>query len=492
MIEFDASISNPPFEDITNRKKTPHKLWIDFTHEIFRVLKVGGEMGQISPNSFLSPSSKILPYLLNNDTKYLGLDTEKFFNVNSTFADYVIKKGKSGINTTFIERDGSLSSLFLDKSIYYLPSDFCAIAASIHKKVMFNPNISKLNVKFDYVTCHNVLLKDANSTISRTMTSAHQFPIFHTNPQIWYSSIRQSFAGDKKVMWTRSGYTKPFYDDGVYGTTDMGYYVSVPDDQSGLALSHNLNSILIKYIFDTAKWSGFGNELVFKNLPVIPLTRMTDSEIFKYFSLTAEEIAYVVNFKANKKSKKTIQTLVTITDRSKSRVRQTAEIFTCDELADRLIDRMDIKIFTDPSMKILEPAAGNGQLVLSILRKMRDCGRNDWAHILQHQLYICEYMKDNVEEMLDRLSEFTGLDVRSLKHNIIWSDFLKFIKNEITYQDWTKYRYNNDQSDRIIKVIDDKELAWQAQGFTGLGSPKVPKVKKTKPVKEPISNPLFS
>ena len=457
MISFDASVSNPPFEDITNRKKTPHKLWIDFTHTIFKLLKSDGEMGQISPNSFLSPSSKVLPYFLNNDTIYLGLDTEKFFNVNSTFADYVIKKGKSGIKTSIIERDGSSSTMLLDKSISYLPSDFCAIATSIHKKVIFNSNITKLGVKYDYVTCHNILLKNVNSTISRTITPTHQYPIFHTNPQIWYSSIKQPFAGNKKVMWTRSGYTKPFYDDGVYGTTDMGYYVNVPDDQSGLALAHNLNSLLIKYILETAKWSGFGNEMVFKNLPELPLRKMTDDEIFKHFSLTEEEISYVVNFKSNKKSKKTIQTLDTVTDRSKSRVRQTAEVFTCDELADILVSQMDVSLFTDPTKKILEPSAGNGQLVLAILRRMKSLGRTDWEHILQQQLYICEYMKDNVEEMLDRLSAYTNLNVRLLNHNIVWADFLKFVNNKITYEDWNDNRYTNLQYDRIINIMTPNE-----------------------------------
>jgi len=457
MIAFDASVSNPPFEDITNRKKTPHKLWIDFTHQIFKLLTPTGEMGQISPNSFLSPSSKVLPYFLSNDTKYLGLDTEKFFNVNSTFADYVIKKGKTGVKTSIIERDSSSSTMLLDKTIAYLPSDFCAIATSIHKKVMFNSKIPKLDVKYDYVTCHNILLKNVNSTISRIVTPTHQYPIFHTNPQIWYSSIRQPFSGNKKVMWTRSGYTKPFYDDGVYGTTDMGYYVNVTDDQSGLALAHNLNSLLIKYILETAKWSGFGNEMVFKNLPELPLHKMTDDEIFKHFSLTEEEITYVVNFKANKKNKKTTQTLTTVTNRSKSRVRQTAEVFTCDELADRLVSQMDVSIFTDPTKKILEPSAGNGQLVLAILRRMKALGRSDWTHILENQLYICEYMKDNVEEMLDRLSDFTNLNVRLMEHNIVWADFLKFVSNKITHQTWSDNRYINTQSERMIYALTEEE-----------------------------------
>ena len=34
-------------------------------------------------------------------------------------------------------------------------------------------------------------------------------------------------------MWTRSGYTKIFYDKGTMGITDMGYYVLVDSDSEG-------------------------------------------------------------------------------------------------------------------------------------------------------------------------------------------------------------------------------------------------------------------
>jgi Holliday junction resolvase-like predicted endonuclease len=197
--------------------------------------------------------------------------------------------------------------------------------------------------------------------------------------------------------------------------------------------------------------------MVFKNLPELPLRKMTDDEIFKHFSLTEEEISYVVNFKSNKKNKKTTQTLSTVTDRSKSRVRQTAEVFTCDELADRLVSQIDLSLFTDPTKKILEPSAGNGQLVLAILRRMKSLGRTDWEHILQQQLYICEYMKDNVEEMLDRLSAYTNLNVRLLNHNIVWADFLKFVNNKITYEDWNDNRYTNLQDSRIINIMTPNE-----------------------------------
>lgn len=98
-------------------------------------------------------------------------------------------------------------------------------------------------------------------------------------------------------MWSRSGYTKPFYDNGVYGGTDMIYYVLVDDDIIGKNLENNLNTKLMKYLFKTAKWSGFGNEKVFCALPNLPTDcAMSNLQMYELFNLTKEEQSYVESY----------------------------------------------------------------------------------------------------------------------------------------------------------------------------------------------------
>jgi hypothetical protein len=427
-MKFDLIVSNPPFEDSKKRKKTPHKLWIDFTHKEFSLLKEGGELAQISPSSFLSPSSRILPYFTNYWTKNLNLDTSNFFNVGSTFADYNIIKTKLSIPkpTSVIENSGNKCSLNFSKNTYYLPNDLCSIAVEIHNKVMFN-NLKKMKVLFDYVTCHNILLKVNPSTLSKIQTPIHSHPVFHTNPQIWFSSVKQDFSNKKKVMWTRSGYTLPFYDDGKYGCTDMGYYVLVGSDIEGHNLVNNLNTSLFKYILSTARWSGFGNELIFKNLPELPVNKsLSDSAMFQLFGITQKEQDYIYHYFISKKTKNKNKNTNGGKIRDIDRVKVTAEVFTSDELANRLVSQIDVVNFTDPSKKILEPSGGNGQLVLAVLRKMKDLGRNDWKHIINNQLYVCDLMKDNVNEMIHRISDFTGLYVDQMNHNIVCADALRY------------------------------------------------------------------
>ena len=295
-MQFDVIATNPPFQDSTNKKKTQHKLWIDFTQKTFSEwLKPGGVLLQVSPSSFLSPSNKILKIFQSKAVKYLHLDTKTYFpKVGSTFADYMIRNQSDDEKTEIVTEAGIFYQK-IDSCVFYLPIDVCKESLSIHRKVIFDQK-ERLNVKYDYVTCHNVNILRKTDIISKTKDDEYVHPILHTNKQIWYSKIRQDWANKKKVMWSRSGYTKPFYDDGILGGTDMAYYVPVSSDECGENLVHNLNSKLIRYILTTAKWSGFGNEKVFCRLPNLPTDRkMSDAEIYLLFGLTNKEREYVEN-----------------------------------------------------------------------------------------------------------------------------------------------------------------------------------------------------
>jgi hypothetical protein len=295
---IDIVFVNPPFENKLTKNKTQHKLWIDFTLKTFeKWLKKDGYLYQISPSSFVSPSSKIFTLFKQKKVEKLQLHQEKYFpTVNSSISWYIIQNTDDNTYHTLINDN---TQLLINDTLLYLPNDFNLTSLSIHKKVMFD-TLDKLTIQYDYVTCHNnIILKskrnNVHSSLSREKTETHIYPVFHTNKQIWWSEIKQDLANKKKVMWTRSGYTKPFYDNGLYGVTDLAYYVLVDDDEEGINLNSVLNSPLFTYIFKTAKWSGFGNEKVFNAIPKLPNKKYTDIELYTYFNLTNEEIQYITN-----------------------------------------------------------------------------------------------------------------------------------------------------------------------------------------------------
>ena len=297
-MKFDLILTNPPFQDKVNRKKTPHKLWIDFTLSVFsRLIKPGGSLVQVSPASYASPSNRVLSLMGEHQTHVLRVGTEHHFpEVGSTFSDYWIEKSPNDERTTRVITNQDDFSIELNSEIFYLPNDISKYSLSIHQKVMF-ANLPRLTVEWDYVSAHNIRRYDPIPSLVETQDETHPYPVFHTNRSTWYSSIRQEWADHLKVMWTRSGYTLPFFDSGELGGTDMVYFTRVASHDEGKALAANMNSKLMKYIYRTAKWSGFGNERVFAALPDLPRERpMSDVELFDYFDLTREEMNYVEQF----------------------------------------------------------------------------------------------------------------------------------------------------------------------------------------------------
>lgn len=294
-MKFDVILTNPPFQDTERRNTTPHKLWIDFTRVVFdRFLADDGALCQVSPASFGSPSNKVLDLMKGHETAHVRFDTGAHFpTVASTFADYLIYKRPSRRTPTRFIEQGQSFDVLLDRELFYLPNDLGPEALSIHRKVIFHPK-EKLRVERDYVTCHNVLLRRSD-TLSKVETERHVHPVFHTNRQVWFSSVQQEWATKKKVLWTRSGYTKPFYDPGTLGGTDMVYFVVVDSDEAGKALEHNLNTAVMRYLYQTARWSGFGNEKVFTAFPDLPADRkLSDNEMFEMFRLSKKEVSYVL------------------------------------------------------------------------------------------------------------------------------------------------------------------------------------------------------
>jgi hypothetical protein len=256
-------VGNPPFQNRKKAGKTQHKVWIKFTTAMLEQMSDGDSLLWVSPQSWGSPSNKVLKVFKDNEVRYLNLDTGAYFpEVGSSFSDYLITKGESSAATPITFGNQTFSCHF-DAGLVYVPADISPLSLSIHRKVMFSQH-AKLPVKYDYVTCHNVIrhakknhskkidalteklerlkqdtgvaekilqkaterlcvlqAKQVDVSLSETATPTHANPVLHTNNKIWYSSQRQKFAGRKKVMWSRSGYTLPRYDDGVLGGTDM-------------------------------------------------------------------------------------------------------------------------------------------------------------------------------------------------------------------------------------------------------------------------------
>lgn len=118
--------------------------------------------------------------------------------------------------------------------------------------------------------------------------------------------------------------------------------------------------------------------------------------------------------------------MLKIEQKRKLRRKQTAEDFTPIPLVNEMLDKLPSDVFIDPSKTFCDPAAGNGNFLVEILkRKLIN------IHPLQslQTIYGVELMEDNVEEMKERLlslipEKFHKEAKVILDHNIICHDAL--------------------------------------------------------------------
>lgn len=457
-MKFKHIFGNPPFQDNKSKNKTQHKLWIEFTQKaVNEWMEESGTLTWITPMSWGSPSNKILGLLKDNTVKELHIDTRKHFpKVGSTFCHYHLTKGSSTSTTKIVDGNNSFN-ISIDKSMLYVPNDVSTTSLSIHSKVMFN-NHSAHTVNHDYVTCHNVIRhayklnmkkiikkvnileaaidkekditeceknkilssieklinsrKTIDISVSEVKTAKHIYPVLHTNNKTWYSSKKQDFFDKKKVMWSRSGYTKPFYNHGGLGCTDMGYYILVDNDTQGENLERFMNSKIMKYIFKTAKWSGFGNELVFSSIPKIDLlANKTDADYFSAFGIVQSEIQYIesiLNPPTKNKTKKGSPEF-----KSAERIKHLGEIYTPKVLVNEMLNMVSQSDWEDNTATFIDPACGNGNFLLEMFIKRIESGVGMKSALAT--LYGIDIMQDNIDDCHNRIIDY--LDENGIQYN---------------------------------------------------------------------------
>lgn len=85
----------------------------------------------------------------------------------------------------------------------------------------------------------------------------------------------------------------------------------------------------------------------------------------------------------------------------KARRKETAEDFTPLPLVNEMLDKLPKEVWDDPSKTFCDPAAGNGNFLIEILRRKLEL-KHDPLVALQ-SIYGVDLMADNVQEMKERL-----------------------------------------------------------------------------------------
>jgi SAM-dependent methyltransferase len=289
MNKFDVCVGNPPFQSNNPKgegRKQPknHNSWGKFADKaINELVKPDGYVAFVTPDSWMSPSNDLFNLFKTKQLVYANLDCGDYFNVGSSFTFWVVKN-------TPIHMPSTIGDMQVDlRKMPYLPRN-PLVTTSIHLKV--------LDFASDKISC----LSDNTCSSSRSQAVLHVakkknaefcYPMHHTNAQTLYGRRKTKHYDNAKIIWTLSGYYKPFLDLGQMGCTEASQYILVNDEQEGNNVLSYMNSKLYNFIVTTAKWSGFLNGRVFKLLPKLENRQWSDQEIYNLFNLTPEEISIV-------------------------------------------------------------------------------------------------------------------------------------------------------------------------------------------------------
>lgn len=282
-MKFDVIVGNPPYQgnnDKGTKQPKSHNLWSKFAEKGIELLNPNGFIAFVTPDSWMSPNSQLLKMFKDNSLVWVDTEVGKYFTVGSSFTAWCVQKNK---NTQTAVIDGLEVDI---TKLQYLPRNF-AKTFPIHNKVI-NSTHPKLDILCD-TSCHS---DHKNNNFSDTQDTTYKYTTFHTNAQTKFCKKQSKDFLKSKIVWTTSGYFKPFFSAGNLGTSEVCQYILADSTEAQHILSY-LDSKLYKFIVNTGKWSGFLNGKVLSSLPKLASKIWTDQELYQHFSLTQEEIDYV-------------------------------------------------------------------------------------------------------------------------------------------------------------------------------------------------------
>ena len=282
-MKFDVIVGNPPYQgnnDKGTKQPKSHNLWSKFAEKGIELLNPNGFIAFVTPDSWMSPNSQLLKMFKDNSLVWVDTEVGKYFTVGSSFTAWCVQKNK---NTQTAVIDGLEVDI---TKLQYLPRNF-AKTFPIHNKVI-NSTHPKLDILCD-TSCHS---DHKNNNFSDTEDTTYKYTTFHTNAQTKFCKKQSKDFLKSKIVWTTSGYFKPFFSAGNLGTSEVCQYILADSTEAQHILSY-LDSKLYKFIVNTGKWSGFLNGKVLSSLPKLASKIWTDQELYQHFGLTQEEIDYV-------------------------------------------------------------------------------------------------------------------------------------------------------------------------------------------------------
>jgi hypothetical protein len=290
--KFNVIVCNPPYHK-TNRKSTGGKgasLHFDFSKKAVDMISAKGYLLFIQPRNWRSIGSPVIK--LYNDMTfiklYLNHGRNYFVNAEVNTDYYLVYNSKTLVTTEIhykYNRLNYVNNTRINKP-RFIPNVYNIQIKGILHKLMTVGNNYKCVISSD---CHK------NQDHVGSIGKKFKYPLYNTsaNPFTYGSSRPHVDQFKKKVILSNSGSLSPFYDDGVYGTTQDSMYILVDAKSEGNNIVAALNTKLFKFIIKICKWSNYRNEVKLISALRYPTVHVTNNTILRYYDISLDESEYL-------------------------------------------------------------------------------------------------------------------------------------------------------------------------------------------------------
>lgn len=311
-MKFDVIVGNPPYQSSTRDENGANALWLKFGVHCSTLLNKDGYLCIVHPDSWMSHPNN--PNLIKGRISVKNYRSRMFSNLSLCyvrFGETLSSYFKEGIDiSVIVMKNGNVDSVQLESDKSNVTVDSLSdgpiiktinpLAISIFNKFYNNADV--------FTIISNTEAGFSSDTrkwthISNVNTDTHVYPQCNTSAQynkdiyLW-STIPNTNQFLSKVIFSDSGYSRPFYDTGEYGLSSHSIAIECNELQSKKLIEY-LNSKELSFFNSFFAQSGSASKLspFLNKIPKIDSD--SDSDILSLLAntlkLTSQEKNYIEN-----------------------------------------------------------------------------------------------------------------------------------------------------------------------------------------------------